>query len=343
MAETGHGERRQGAASDEGARARYLALSGGIGGAKLALGLAHLLGDRLTVVVNTGDDFTHLGLHVAPDVDTTLYTLAGLADPERGWGLAGETWQFMASLARLGGPTWFNLGDSDLAMHVERTRRLAGGETLSAFTADVARRLGIAAAVVPMSDEPVATLLETENGVLEFQHYFVREQCRPAVRAVRFTGSARARPAPGVLAALADPDLAGIVLCPSNPYLSVAPILSVPGLPEALRAAGVPIVAVSPVVGGQAIKGPTAKIMGELGLDVSVAAIRTHYAALLDALVVDRTDAGEVAQLAGTPGPRLSLAPTVMRSLDDRIALARHCTALCRELAAAPSNRSVSR
>ena len=233
----------------------YLALSGGVGGAKLALGLMHVLGERLTVAVNTGDDFEHLGLHVSPDVDTAMYTLADLVNPETGWGRKGETWTFMAALKAMGGPAWFNLGDGDLALHVERTRRLRAGEPLSAIIDDVRRKFGIPSPILPMSDDPVRTFVDTDQGTLEFQQYFVREQCRPKVTAIRFEGAAKARPLPALKMALMQPgpsisNLGGIIICPSNPYLSVDPILAIPGMRDLLRGAGVPIVAVSPIVGG---------------------------------------------------------------------------------------------
>jgi LPPG:FO 2-phospho-L-lactate transferase len=310
----------------------YVALSGGIGGAKLALGLARLLGERLTVIVNTGDDFEHLGLTISPDVDTTLYTLAGVANPETGWGRRDETWSFMKAVAELGGPTWFKLGDRDLAIHVERTRRLRAGETLTSVTAHLAARLGVAARVLPMSDEPVRTAVETETGTLAFQDYFAREQCRPAVRRIRYDGAETARPTVQIEAALSAPTLAGIIICPSNPWLSVDPILAVPGMREAIRASSAPVIAVSPIIGGKAVKGPTAKIMAELGLAVDVASIARHYGDLLDALVVDAADRGTA---DGLPVPA-SIANTLMQTADDKIALAGHCLSLCERLAAAP-------
>ena len=248
-------------------RDRYVALSGGVGGAKLSLGLAQLLGERLTVIVNTGDDFEHLGLHISPDVDTALYTLAGVVNPETGWGRRDETWTFMAALQQLGGPGWFKLGDADLATHIERTRRLRSGETLTSITAHLAQSFGVKSRILPMCDEALRTVVETDQGPLAFQDYFVREQCRPTVRAIRFDGAQAAKPSPQVRAALADPALAGIIICPSNPWLSVDPILAVPGLREAIRASGAPVIAVSPIIAGKAVKGPTAKIMRELNLE----------------------------------------------------------------------------
>ena len=310
---------------------RVLALCGGVGGAKLALGLYRLLGDRLTVAVNTGDDFTHLGLRVCPDLDTVTYTLAGCVNPATGWGRADESGQFMAALAELGGEDWFFLGDRDLALHVERTRRLASGEALTAVTAAVTAAFGIDARVLPMSDQPVATQVVTDAGTLAFQHYFVRERCRPAVRALHYRGAAQAAPHPELLAALADPGLAGIVICPSNPWLSIDPLLALPGVRAALAAAPAPVVAVSPIVGGQAIKGPTAKIMAELGLAVSSRSIAAHYGDFLDCLVLDRSDADEADAVAALL-PRVALADTVMHEEADKIALAREVLAIAADL-----------
>jgi LPPG:FO 2-phospho-L-lactate transferase len=296
-----------------------IALCGGIGGAKLALGLYRVLDrGRLTVVVNTGDDFEHLGLTISPDVDTVLYTLGGLADPDRGWGRAKETWRFMDALRELGESDWFNLGDRDLAMHVLRTQWLRKGESLAAFTVQVAARFGIAAAIVPMTEAPVRTILATDEGDLPFQHYFVRRRCEPIVRAVRFAGAEDSEPATGLLDALARP-LRAIVLCPSNPYLSIDPILAVPGLAAALAAASAPVIAVSPIVGGDAVKGPTAKMMRELGLPVTNQAIAAHYRGLIDALAIDTADAAERAKI---DVPVLAT-NTLMRSIADRERLAR--------------------
>ncbi|MBS7538962.1 2-phospho-L-lactate transferase [Ancylobacter lacus] len=305
---------------------RILALSGGIGGAKLALGLDRVLPPgALSVLANTGDDFVHLGLHVSPDVDTLLYTLAGLDDPVKGWGRREETWTFMAALKALGGEDWFLLGDGDLATHVERSRLLAQGLTLSEITERFRARLGIASAILPMSDDPVRTRVKTrEEGWLDFQPYFVGRRCEPAVEALDFAGAAEARMAPAVAAALADPALAAIVLCPSNPYLSIDPILAVPGIRAALARRRVPVVAVSPIIAGQAVKGPTAKMMRELGLEPGAATVAAHYAGLVDILVVDEADAG----VAVPEGMAVHAAPTLMRSLDDRTALARVVLAL---------------
>src|SRR5580704_12409697 len=265
-----------------------LALSGGIGGAKLALGLYRILpAGALTVVANTGDDFEHLGLAISPDIDTLLYTLASLDNLELGWGRRDETWTFMAALERLGGETWFRLGDGDLATHVERTRRLARGESLSAITDDFRRRFGIAARLLPASDDPVRTRLHTDEGWLDFQDYFVRRRCAPIVREIVFAGAETARPHPDILAALADPALRLVAICPSNPFISIDPILAVPGIRRALQDCPAPVLAVSPISGGKAVKGPTAKMMQELGLPVGAAAVARHYRDFLDLYVAD--------------------------------------------------------
>ena len=297
-----------------------LALSGGIGGTKLALGLYRILpAGALTVVANTGDDFEHLGLAISPDIDTSLYTLAGLDNPELGWGRRDETWTFMKALGSLGGETWFNLGDGDLATHVERTRRLSAGESLSEITGDFRRRLGISARLLPMSDDRVRTRLLTAAGWLDFQHYFVRQRCTPAVREIAFAGADEARPQQEFLAALSDRNLRAVVICPSNPFISVDPILALPGVREALRACAAPVVAVSPIIGGKAVKGPTAKMMAELGLPVDAGAVARHYGDILDLYVADETDADEVRDL-GLP---VAFTRTLMLSFADREALAR--------------------
>jgi LPPG:FO 2-phospho-L-lactate transferase len=316
---------------------RFVALCGGVGGAKLALGLAALLEDRLTVVVNTGDDFEHLGLHISPDLDTVLYTLADVVNPESGWGRRGETWSFMSAIERLGGPTWFRLGDADLAVHVERTRRLRAGESLSAVTAHLSARFGVRAAIVPMSDQPVRTVVETDCGVLGFQEYFVRERCEPAVRRVSYEGAAAARPAVAIAGALASAELQGIILCPSNPWLSIDPILAIPGMRDLLTAASAPIIAVSPIIAGQAVKGPAAKIMGELGLVPNAATVASHYAGLIDGFVLDTADAS----LAPAIDAQILLTGTLMTTRDQKVALARDCLLFCQRLkeAAAPGGK----
>jgi LPPG:FO 2-phospho-L-lactate transferase len=302
------------------AAGRVLALSGGIGGAKLALGLDRVLPPGgLTVVANTGDDFEHLGLFVSPDLDTLLYTLAGLDNLATGWGRRDETWTFMKALESLGGETWFQLGDGDLATHIERTRRHRGGETLSQITDDFRRRLGIGALLLPMSDDRVRTRLLTGAGWLDFQDYFVRRRCAPEVREIAFAGAAAARANPGFLAALGDEHLRAVVICPSNPFISIDPILAVPGVREALRRCRAPVIAVSPIIGGRAVKGPTAKIMRELGLPVDGAAVARYYRDFLDGYVADAADGAQTADL-GVP---VTLTRTLMHTLADREALAR--------------------
>jgi LPPG:FO 2-phospho-L-lactate transferase len=297
-----------------------VALSGGIGGAKLALGLGRIVAaDNLIVVANVGDDFEHLGLHISPDVDTLMYTLAALDNTRLGWGRRDETWAFMETLAALGGEDWFRLGDRDLAVHVERTRRLRRGETLSAITADFCRRLGVGPRLLPATDDRLRTRLRTDEGWLDFQDYFVRLQCRPVVRELAFEGAARARPQPELLAALRDERLRAVIICPSNPFISVEPILAVPGMHAALSAAAAPVVAVSPIIGGRAVKGPTAKMMTELGMTPSAAAVAKRYGDLLDGYVMDVADADEAAHVA----PRVTLAPALMTNLAEREQLAR--------------------
>lgn len=309
---------------------QVLALCGGIGGAKLALGLLHVLGDRLTIVVNTGDDFEHLGLHISPDLDTVLYTLAGVSDPDRGWGRADETWRFMETLGGLGGETWFSLGDRDLAMHVERTRRLRAGETLSAFAADVARRLGISARIIPMSDDPVRTVVVTAAGALPFQRYFVEHRCRPTVQGLRYEGAEQARASSDFIELLGDHSLRAVVICPSNPYLSVDPMLAVAGVRKTLVSTHAPVIAVSPIIGGKAVKGPTAKIMAELGIRATSAAVAEHYGALIDGLVIDEADRADQPALSVL----VHVAPTLMIDFADRVNLARQVLGFADEIAA---------
>ena len=300
-----------------------LALSGGVGGAKLAAGLAAVLPpDRLTIAVNTGDDFEHLGLTICPDIDSVVYALAGLNDGERGWGVVCETWQAMAMLGRLGEAEWFNLGDRDLAMHIARSHRLRSGDALSEVTTRLTRALGIAANVVPMSDERVRTQLQTEAGWLDFQQYFVAEQCRPEVRAIRFEGTPGAAPSPGLAAALSRTDLAAVIVCPSNPFLSVDPILAVDGVRARLEAMTAPIIAVSPLVGAKALKGPLAKLLGELHKSVTNLAIAKHYEGRLGSIVIDHVDAADAEGLREA-GLSVTIAGTVMFDAADRMRLAR--------------------
>ena len=308
-----------------------VALTGGVGGAKLALGLDCLFpAGRLACVVNTGDDFDHLGLRICPDVDTLMYTLAGCSDPERGWGRADETWSFMRVLESLGGPGWFRLGDGDLAVHVERTHRLRAGESLTAVTARLARALGIGTVVLPMTDQPVATRVLTTEGRLDFQDYFVARRAEPRITGIEFSGHESAQPTQAVRSALASPGLQAIVLCPSNPWLSMDPILSVPGMRSAVRSAGVPVVAVCPLIAGRSVKGPTAKIMSELGIEANPRSIAMHYAGVADGLVIDAADASWADRC---PVPT-RVTPTLMRSLEDRKRLAAETVAFAASLRA---------
>jgi len=318
---------------------KVLAVCGGVGGAKLVLGLDRILSaGELAVLVNTGDDFEHLGLHVSPDLDTVMYTLAGVVSEAQGWGREGDTRRFLEEVGRLGGPTWFALGDLDLATHVERTRRLRAGESHSDVTATLAGAFGIRREMLPMSDDPVRTLVDTDLGTMEFQEYFVRHRCQPRVRSIRFAGADVARPSRRALELLQSDSLEAVLLCPSNPWLSIDPILAMPALRAALARCRAPVVAVSPVVAGRAIKGPTAKLMQELGHEVSAVSVATHYAGLLDGFVLDELDAALRLRL-GMPSIAV---PAVMNSLEDREALARATLDFARGLPVGPRLRRAS-
>jgi LPPG:FO 2-phospho-L-lactate transferase len=302
-------------------------LTGGVGGAKLVLGLQQILPpENITAIVNTGDDFRHLRLAISPDLDTLLYTLSGKSNQSLGWGREGESWAFMDALKSLGGEDWFNLGDGDLALHVLRSLRLANGERLSAIMADFCVSWGVGIRMLPMSDDPVATHLTTDEGDLPFQRYFVERRCAPAVSAIRFEGAAEAEPAPGVIAAIERAD--AILVAPSNPYLSVDPILALPAIRAALANAKAPVVAVSPIVGGTAVKGPTAKLMGELGVEVSNAAIAAHYAGILDGLLLDARDGGAGLEIA------FAETDTLMHSREDKARVAQAALDLAKRLSA---------
>ncbi|MDP9372814.1 MAG: 2-phospho-L-lactate transferase [Chloroflexota bacterium] len=297
-----------------------VALAGGVGGAKLAQGLYRALPpDRLAVIGNTADDFEHFGLRISPDLDTVLYTLAGIANPETGWGIAGDSFRTLEQLGRYGAERWFLIGDLDFATHIRRTELLRAGRSLTEVTAELARGLGLRAALLPMCDESVATIVETPDGPLAFQDYFVRRRHQDPVSAVRFAGIERATLPAGVAAALREAEV--IVLCPSNPIVSLGPILAVPGLGEALRAARAPKVAVSPIVGGRALKGPADRMLAGLGHDVSPAGVATLYRDFLDGLVLDEADAA-LAPRVEALGPRALVTRTVMGDADDRRRLA---------------------
>lgn len=297
---------------------KVVALAGGVGGAKLAHGLSLVLSPQdLTVVVNTGDDFQHLGLHISPDLDTVMYTLAGLAHPETGWGLAGESWNFLEALERLGGDTWFRLGDRDLATHIERSHRLWGGATLTEVTGALCAALEVGPRILPMTDDVVQTRVQTSEGELDFQEYFVRRQCRPRVTGFRFAGMESATATGQVLEALASAEL--VVLCPSNPFVSLDPILSLPGIREQLTPK--PVIGVSPIIGGRAIKGPAAKMLAELGLEVSSLAVAQHYRGLLRGFVMDTVDEALSPEIREI-GLRVLVTNTLMKTTADRARLA---------------------
>jgi LPPG:FO 2-phospho-L-lactate transferase len=299
---------------------KVCALAGGVGGAKLAAGLRDELppGD-LSVVVNTADDFDLWGLHICPDLDTVMYTLAGISNPETGWGIAGETFESLRMLGRYGEDTWFKLGDRDLATHILRTARLRSGETLTRVTAELSRALGIRSSVLPMSDDPVSTVLETPDGRLEFQEYFVRRRQEDEVLGVELRGVEEAAPTEAVLAAISGAD--AIVICPSNPVVSVGPILALPGVREALARSAAPRVAVSPIVGGRALKGPADRMMLSLGHEVSATGVARMYAGLVDGMVVDTIDEGERESIEAF-GMRVLATGSVMRDAADRARLA---------------------
>jgi LPPG:FO 2-phospho-L-lactate transferase len=300
---------------------KVLALAGGVGGAKLAAGLeAALQPGDLSVVVNTADDFDLWGLRLCPDLDTVMYTLAGIANPETGWGIAGESFGALEMLARYGEDTWFKLGDRDLATHVLRTTKLRSGEPLTRVTADLSGALGVESAMLPMCDEPVATVLDTPDGPLEFQEYFVRRRQRDEVLGMRLQGVGDARPTEAVLRALAGADL--VVLCPSNPVVSIGPILAVPGMREALASSSVPKIAVSPIVGGRALKGPADRMLASLGHEVSSVGVSRMYEGLVSGMVIDGVDHGERLGIEAL-GMRVLVTAVIMRDEPDRVRLAR--------------------
>ncbi len=308
---------------------QVLVLSGGVGGAKLALGLSRIMAAQaLTVVVNTGDDFDHFGLRICPDLDTTLYTLAGLANTELGWGRAAESWQCLDTITALGGEDWFRLGDKDIALHLMRSQALAAGDTLAQVTQHLCRRLHVGPAILPMTNDKVATELETSVGRLPFQEYFVKRQCQPEVRQIEFIGADKAEPLPQVLALLRSEQLQTVVIAPSNPFLSVAPMLAMPSLREALQQTSATVVAVSPVISGEAVKGPTTKIMREMKLTPSALSVAQYYDDLLDGFVMDHGDHHLLPEL---PVPGLCT-HTLMTSLDDRDRLASDVLAFAEQI-----------
>lgn len=290
---------------------RIVALAGGVGGAKLAHGLAQILPpEDLTIIVNTGDDFEHLGLYICPDLDTVCYTLAGLANPETGWGRVNETWNTISNIEKLGGPNWFRLGDQDIATHLERTRRMKEGQSLSQITKDFCAAWGIKHTILPMSNSPVRTMVDTDEGELAFQEYFVHRRCEPRVRGFRFDGVQVAEPAPGTREALDSAE--AIVICPSNPWVSVDPILRV------IQKIDKPVIAVSPIIGGKTVKGPAAKMYSELGIEPSALAVANHYRTLLSGFVLDTVDSF----LSDKIETKTLVTNTLMNTFDDRALLA---------------------
>lgn len=309
-------------------KARVLALAGGVGGAKLALGLAHCLPPgELVIVVNTGDDEEFHGLYVSPDLDTMMYTLAGLANPDTGWGLQGDTFEALEMLRRYGADTWFNLGDRDLATHIRRTQLLGAGATLAEVTGQLSRALGVQQRIVPMTNDAVRTMLDTEDGTLTMQQYFVQRRAQPRVNAVRYAGADAAAPSPEFAAALEAAEM--LVVCPSNPVLSIEPVLAVGGVRQRLAAFHGPRIIVSPIVGDASVSGPAGKLMAELGQEVSVAGLARQYAGIGDILVIDHRDRGRMDEVAAA-GLRPVAANAIMRTLDDKMALAREILALSR-------------
>ena len=293
---------------------KITALAGGVGGAKLAHGLSLILPpEDLTVIVNTGDDFEHLGLNISPDLDTVCYTLAGLANPETGWGRVNESWNAFANIEKLGGPAWFRLGDSDLATHLERTRRLKEGKPLSQITKEFCEAWNVNPTVLPMTDSPVRTMVETEEGELAFQEYFVHRRCEPRVKGFRFDGVDVAEPAPGAKEALQSAD--AVIFCPSNPWVSIDPILRV------VKQINKPVVAVSPIIGGEAVKGPAAKMYRELGIEPSALAVAEHYRTILKGFVLDNADRAFIEQVESMK-VKIRAADTLMKNVEDRARLA---------------------
>lgn len=301
---------------------KLIALTGGVGGAKLATGLAAVLSpEQLLIVANTGDDFEHLGLTICPDIDSVMYALAGINDTKRGWGVQGESWQFLDALKQLEGENWFQLGDRDLATHIMRTHLMAGGSSLSQAIQRLTEALGIEHRLVPMCDQPVRTFVKTADGDLPFQRYFVEQRCEPVVAGFYFDGIEQARVQADLANWLADDQLRGVIICPSNPFVSVDPILALPTLRTTLAALQVPVMAVSPLIAGRAIKGPAAKMMEELNMPRDALGVAQHYQGLVNLFVLDNADA-VLAPAIEALGMQTLVTQTVMRSADDRQALA---------------------
>jgi LPPG:FO 2-phospho-L-lactate transferase len=298
---------------------KILALAGGVGGAKLVAGLSQVLPpENLSVVVNNGDDFEYLGLYICPDLDTVCYTLAGISNSITGWGRDSETWQMMQNLTTLGGPDWFRIGDQDIATHIERTRRLKEGNPLSKIVREFCRSWQIDQTIFPMSDQIVRTVVATDEGILEFQEYFVHRQCRPHVTGFNFPGIKEALPAPGVFEAIDESD--AIVICPSNPWVSIGPIIKLPGMESKIKKKKV--IAISPIIGGQAVKGPAAKMYKELGIQPSAFAVAQHYQSLINGFVMDKIDREQRSNILNL-GIQPLITDTLMKSPEDRKQLAK--------------------
>lgn len=307
-----------------------VALAGGVGAAKFLRGLVEVIPpETLTIISNTGDDIELFGLYISPDIDIVAYTLSGLVDEERGWGLRGDTFTSLEMMRRYGETIWFNLGDRDLATHILRTQRHRSGESLTAITGALCQALGLRSRILPMSDQAVPSLIRTPAGLFHFQEYLVQRGGREEVLEVIYHGAAEARPAPGVCEALVTADV--ILLCPSNPIISIGTILAVPGIRQALAASRAPVVAVSPIVGGQALKGPADLMLRGRGLEISAVGVAQYYAGLLHGMVIDTLDAALQPRLRAL-GLHVEVTNTIMRSLDDKIALARTTLALARTL-----------
>ena len=309
---------------------RVLALTGGIGGAKLALGLTHILSpDEVVFAVNVGDDFTHLGLHISPDIDTLTYTLADLVNSKTGWGRSDESWKCMTELEALDGETWFRLGDRDLGLHLFRTHLLNHGKSLSEVTSKVSQKLGVRHPILPVTDDELRTVVETDEGRLDFQEYFVKRRCKPKVRSVEYR-----QPNPARLnTKLNLSEFEGVLICPSNPFLSIDPLLAVAELACQLRNRAIPVIAVSPIVGSEAIKGPTAQMMKELDLPASCVTVAEYYKEFIDGFVIDSVDEAERAYIENL-GLKVLVCPSVMRSLEDKVQLARDCVSFLESVGA---------
>jgi LPPG:FO 2-phospho-L-lactate transferase len=302
---------------------KVVALAGGVGGARMVDGLAQVLSpENLTVIVNTGDDFEHFGLYICPDLDTVCYTLAGIANPDTGWGRIGESWQALAALEALGGPTWFRLGDRDIGLHLERTRRMREGQALSQITGQFCRSLGIRSTVLPMTDDYVPTRVYTTEGELSFQEYFVHRRCQPQVTGFRFQNIEQARPIEGLWEALGVAEL--VIICPSNPWVSIDPILALPGVRHAVR--GRTVLAVSPIIGGQTVKGPAAKMYSELGIEPEAHSVARHYGNLLSGFILDQIDEKQV-EIIRELGIATLVTDVLMKSHLDRARLAKEVVA----------------